>query len=73
MPGTLPVQQRIYLRDEQQYDHGRSDQASGGQITITAPEIVRLINSLISTSVAGSTEHHRWQYHDRPAVRDPAE
>ena len=29
-------------------------QASGGQIVITAPEMVRLINSQVSTSVAGS-------------------
>jgi len=31
-----------------------ASQASGGQITITAPEMVRLINSRISTSVFGS-------------------
>ena len=31
-----------------------ASQASGGQIAITAPEMVRLINSQVSTSVAGS-------------------
>jgi len=32
-----------------------ADQASGGQIVITAPEMVRLINSEVSTSVADGT------------------
>ena len=31
-----------------------ASQASGGQITVTAPEMVRLVNSRISSSVAGS-------------------
>jgi large exoprotein involved in heme utilization and adhesion len=32
-----------------------ASQASGGEITITAPEMVRLTNSRISTSVFGGT------------------
>ncbi len=72
--GNITIHSGSTCRHENSSMTTEATQASGGQIEITAPEMVQLINSKISTSVAGVCKGHcRRQYHDRPAVRGSAE